>query len=221
VTDWVNTQNYNAIEFSIAKPSDKCKGDCEDAYNTYRAVAHQLGYVPSPEEVLYMTADTEYSVPGEYDPAVRKYGQEGLARSFYDDEAGCGEDGICEGDELYHFLAGYQPWIGNSGQPLDEPTTPASRAGVLVNTLGSKKQWLWTDVGQILDNQGPGHTAYDLGWIKGWRNGHPAQWFGPFTPTQRCRNRVKPVYPYKNGNGTEFWILPPEEIGGYNAFCKP
>ncbi len=213
MSDDTDACKWNNIESSIPKPSDKCTGDCQDAYRTYRALAHKLNRVPSVEEVLYMTADTEYSVPAAHDDAVRTYGQEGLARSFY---SKCKTDG-CQSDELYQFLSGYQPWIGNAGQPPDEPTTPESRAQALATALGSNKDWLWADMSEITNIKG---VARQKGWIKGLLPRNAAQWFGPFTPTQQCRNKVNPVYPYKYGNGTEFWILPPEEIAGYNEFCK-
>lgn len=193
-------------------PSSACTVDCYDAYLTYDAVVNQLGRIPSIEEVLYMTADTEYTAYAD-DRGVRELGREGIARSFYEE---CDTDG-CQGDELYKFLAGYQPWIGYAGQPSNEPTTPTSRAQKLVTALGSNKDWLWLDVRQITDIEG---YAEPLGWTKGLWTGRPSQWFGPFTPDRDCRKNVTPLKIVDTGNSTEFWILPPEEIVDYKAFCK-
>lgn len=163
-----------------------------------------------------MTADTEYAAYAD-DPDVRELGQEGLARSLYEEDGGCGKNGICEGDELYKFLAGYEPWIGWTGQQSNEPTTPLSRAQKLVTALSSNKDWLWIDMIEITDID---RYAGPLGWTKGLWPGRPSQWFGPFTPDRDCRKNAAPVKRVDTGSGTEFWILPPEEIGDYNIFCK-
>jgi len=63
-------------------PSPACNGDCYDSYLTFDAVVKQVGRIPSIEEVLYMTAGTEYAAYSD-NQGVSDFGQEGLARTYY------------------------------------------------------------------------------------------------------------------------------------------
>jgi hypothetical protein len=104
-----------------------------------------------------MTADTEYTAYTDT-RGVRSFGQEGLARSYYEK---CPIGG-CQGDELHHFLSGYEPWSDRSGTENNKKT-PAERAQHLVETFDGNKSWLWDDASQILDVE----TAKKQGCTKG------------------------------------------------------
>ncbi len=111
----------------IVRPDASCKGDCWDAYQTFRALAKKLGYTPDIEMVLYMTASSEYAAYVNHE-GVQGLGKEGLARSYYESCYDQDKFQGCQGNELYKFLSGYQPWMGYSGTPDYESTTPSSRA---------------------------------------------------------------------------------------------
>ena len=156
---------------TIPEPSKDCVDDCYDAYLTYNWVAYKLGHVPTMEEILYMTASAEYA-PRADDLGVRAFGREGLARNYYSQ---CGQDG-CQGDELYNFLSGYEPWSDRSGV-VNNKESPAKRAADLMGTLNSSdKPWLWDDVNNKILNR---DFASSQGWTYGKIPDKPWQWFGP------------------------------------------
>jgi RHS repeat-associated protein len=197
------------FNFRLTKPSDQCTEDCYDAYLTLEAVSYQLGRPPSLEEIIYMTAATEYLSRTDQD-GVREFGQEGLARNYYEQ---CNSDG-CQGDELYNFLSAYEPWSDWKGVDRNKKT-PVERAGHLVQFLDKNISWLWDDVSQILDIS----TAKRLGWTNGKWTGEPWQWFGPFTPSKTCIRNVTPYISSNTGNGTYFWMLFAEEDANFSSYC--
>ena len=190
-------------------PSPACIYDCYDSYLTYAAVVNQLGRIPSMEEVLYMTADTEYTAYS----GTEDFGQEGLARTYY--SVCYVKDYVngCQDDEFYNFLAGYEPW---SDRKLDNnKKTPTERAQHLIKALGSNKDWLWTDVRQITDF----NYANPLGWTQGKIGNQPWQWFGPFTPSKNCSRNVKPSISIDVGNGLVFWMLTADGNDKFQSYC--
>jgi len=204
--DWYN------VESAISKPSDQCTGDCHDAYLTYKSLAHKLHRIPSLKEILYMTADTEYTLYAGY-KGVREFGQEGLARNYYEQ---CFSDSLegCQGDELYNFLSAYQPWSDWKGTDNNKKT-PGERAQTLQNTLNQNKTWLWDDVLPILNPV----SDEEKSWMDGKWDGQPWQWFGPMRPSQYCINHVSPFLSITNEDGTRFWMLFAEEDDIFDNYC--
>ena len=193
----------------IQRPDKSCIEDCRDAYLTYKALVKQLGYVPTIGEILYMTAFAEYSSRTDR-RGVREFGQEGLARNYYEQ---CDIDG-CQGNELYNFLSAYEPWSDWKGVENNK-RTPSQRADHLAAGLDNNVSWLWDDVSEILDIA----TAKKLGWTKGKWTGEPWQWFGPFTPGKACTKNVTPYISIDTGNGTFFWMLFAEEDANFGKYC--
>lgn len=196
-------------------PSPACNSDCYDSYLTYDEVVKQLGRIPSIEEVLYMTAGTEYAAYSD-NQAVANFGQEGLARTYY---SVCYiKDGItgCQGDELYQFLSGYEPWSDRIGTENNKKT-PQERGEHLIHALNVGREWLWVDVNEINDFR----FADAKGWTDGRIPDKPWQWFGPFRPSDTCLKNVKPSIVIKYENGYEFWMLTSDETIKFNSFgCK-
>jgi RHS repeat-associated protein len=175
-----------------------------DSYNTFVEVVITLGRVPTMDEILYMTAGTEYFILNGYS-GVRVVGQEGLARNYY---AACGMDG-CTGNELYAFMSGYQPWFGDPGVMHDG--SARARANHLINNglrnnFGGSGDDLRSDVGQITN------LSHAIGqrWTYGSEPNEPWQWFGPF-----CLNPKKePSY----GLGLENDAILSVDLGKHYVF---
>ena len=128
-----------------------------DVYFTLVSIVRRLGYVPNTTDILRMTAGTEYFGNISFSSRLRSLGQEGIARNYYE---ACGTDG-CQGDEIYHFMCGFQPWWGSpyvvgNGSSIRDNTTPESRAshlitnGLLNNFAGTGK-YLGEDVRNIVN----------------------------------------------------------------------
>lgn len=200
------------ITYLIPKPGETCKGDCYDAYLTYKSVASEMGHIPTLENLLYMTADTEYASLVGY-PGIRKWGQEGLARNYYE---ACFSDSIsgCQGDQIYKFLSGYEPWSDRLDREHNKKT-PIERAHYLIDTLGYNKDWLKQDVNQILDYNG----AKKLNWTDGKYINEPWQWFGPFSPCESCINNVVPSISVDLGKDRFVWMLTPEGDELFKKYC--
>jgi len=199
------------FNFRLTKPS-QCVNDCYDAYLTLEAVSYKLGRPPTLEETLYMTAATEYLSRTDH-RGVREFGQEGIARNYYEQ---CGSNG-CQGDELYNFLSAYEPWSDWKGAENNKKT-PAQRADRLVGMLDKKVSWLWDDVSQdkgILNLD----VAESNRWTDGKWTGEPWQWFGPFTPSKTCKQNVTASISVDTGNGTYFWMLFAEEDAKFSSYC--
>ena len=157
---------------------------CLDAYATLVQLTIRLGRAPAISEIIYMIAGTEYfayvdyPVNGVQTITVRRAGQEALARNYY---AACGLNS-CQGDELYRFLAAYQPWYGIPYK-TEGSYSAAARAIELLDTglnndfLGTG-YLLWEDINQILDLAYASHV--DQNWIAGRNGDRPWSWFGPF-----------------------------------------
>ena len=157
-------------------PSDKCQGDCFDAYLTYEALVSKLGRIPTMDEILYMTAATEYTAYIDMKSGVEEDGAEGLARNYY---YWCGTNG-CQGDELYNFMSGYEPWMDRSGIE-NNVKTPTQRAMHLIAALeGPNKEWLWGDVENKILDENKMHYAQGQGWTLGKMGDEIWQWYGPF-----------------------------------------
>ncbi len=164
------------------------------------------------EETLYMTANAEYAAYSDY-PGVAKFGQEGLARTLY---AVCYvKDGIsgCQGDELYNFLSGYEPWSDRVGV-ANNKKTPDERADHLIKALDINREWLWKDMKEINDFK----ESFRKGWTSGRLPDKPWQWFGPFQPNETCRKNVKPSETIKYDNGYEFWMLTSDMTIKFNEY---
>jgi len=99
-------------------PDEDCAIDpvCNAAYLTYNDLIWQLGRIPEPSEILFMTAYGEYfpyiyvgtaqSMGGGI--GLRAIGQEALSRNWYE---ACGtDDAICTDNQLYQFMKGYEVW---------------------------------------------------------------------------------------------------------------
>jgi len=208
-----NSQETAQFQIMAAglQPASSCSNDplCSDSYDTFVAVTATLGYVPSMSEILYMTAGTEYYSYNGYS-GVRATGQEGLARNYYE---ACGTDG-CNGNELYKFFAGFQPWYGRPYVMGDG--SASARAAYLINN-GLRNDFfgtgdaLWSDVGQILDLDYASNSSRL--WTEGAMSGRPWQWYGPF-PLDPARS---PSFGYDPGNtailsvdlgnGNVFWMF--------------
>jgi RHS repeat-associated protein len=124
-----NAQGNDCKKASAPKPDKTaCKGDCWDAYLTYKKLVEESGYTPSFSEILYMTIGSEYwgyidkafyYAGGYYVPDTapngiplpRYTGREAVARQYY---GICGKDG-CSDTKLYTFLSGYEQWAGPAG----------------------------------------------------------------------------------------------------------
>jgi hypothetical protein len=187
------------------RPDPNCTANalCSDSYATFIQIVVGMGRVPTMDEILMMTAGTEY-----YDYAgnrsVRSVGKEGLARNYYN---ACGMDG-CQGSELYNFVSGFQPWYGKPYVKGDG--SAAARAGHLMSKgLNHKLEAdLSNDTAQILDIK----DATKLGWTSGKMPNEPWQWF-TFTigPDKRPNFGYEPdkdaFLSVDLANGQVFWMF--------------
>ncbi len=171
LSDDTDACKWNNVESSIDKPGDKCTGHCYNAYLTYKTVAHQLGHKPTSAELLSMTASAEYySLIRRPDAGnLRSYGQEALARNYY--EACGGEDVLCTDEQTYQFLSGYEPWWRQTGG-----ATPASRANDIMSKQNSNpyRADLADDVAGILNYTYASDPRRD--WTGGQYWNRPWQW---------------------------------------------
>jgi RHS repeat-associated protein len=202
------------------QPDSACASDplCGDSYTTIVEVTVLLGQAPMMDEILYMTVGTEYYAYQAKHKDVRTVGQEGLARNYYE---ACGTDG-CYGNELYAFLAGFQPWYGRPYVMGDG--SASARAAHLVNDglhndFAGTGEDLWEDVGQILDTW---RYAANQGWTRGKMDNEPWQWFGPFL----LDPSTEPTFGYGAGNaailsvdmgiGYVFWMFTGAQDWSFN-----
>jgi RHS repeat-associated protein len=200
------------ITYVIPKPGKQCTGDCYDAYQTYLSVALIMGGIPKLEDLLYMTAETEYAILAD-DPKVRKYGQEALARNYYEACYSATNNG-CRGTQLYKFLSGYEPWTDRSGTN-NNVKSPFERASYLIKALDSNKSWLIADMKWVLNPDNRDLKQWQLGKLED----RPWQWFGPFSPSIGCAQQVSPLYSVSLQNNTFVWILTPEQDTAFHTFC--
>jgi hypothetical protein len=141
---------------------------CADSYSTFIQVVIGMDRVPTEQEILMMTAGTEYYNQAERGD-VRTVGKEGLARNYYQ---ACKMDG-CQGNELYKFMEGFQPWYGNPS--LSGDGSAEARAGKLLNRglYNIMDKDLRKDTAQIADKG----YASGQGWTQGKLSNRPWQWF--------------------------------------------
>jgi RHS repeat-associated protein len=202
------------------QPASGCSNDplCSDSYDTFVAVTPTLGYVPSMSEILYMTAGTEYYSYNGYS-GVRATGQEGLARNYYE---ACGVDG-CSGNELYRFIAGFQPWYGKPYEKGDGSASARSAHLInkgLHNDFAGTGGDLWTDIEYILDLKYAG--APGRLWTEGKNGDRPWQWYGPFLldpstePTFGYGTGNAAILSVDMGNGYMFWMFTGAQDWNFN-----
>jgi len=202
------------VEAAGYRPDVGCASDalCWDSYATFIQVVVGMGSVPSLNAILMMTAGTEYfDYSGNKD--VRAVGQEGLARNYY---SACGTDG-CQGNELYKFMSGFQPWYGSPYVKGDG--SAAARAGHLMvkglgHTLASDMK---KDVAQIVDSG----FAESQRWTNGKYPNEPWQWY-----TFAMGSGKDPSFGYgpENdailsvdlANGYVFWMFTAAQDGKFN-----
>jgi len=203
------------------QPGSACASDpiCSDSYDTMVEVMVLLGRAPMMDEILYMTAGTEYYAYRAKHKDVRAVGQEGLARNYYN---ACGTDG-CYGNELYDFLAGFQPWYGKPYVMGDG--SASARAAHLVNDglyndFAGTGGDLWTDVENILDLKYAG--APGRLWTEGKKGDRPWQWYGPFLldpstgPTFGYGAGNAAILSVGMGNGYVFWMFTGDQDWNFN-----
>ncbi len=201
------------------QPGSACASDpiCSDSYDTMVKVMVLLGRAPMMDEILYMTAGTEYYAYRAKHKDVRAVGQEGLARNYYN---ACGTDG-CYGNELYDFLAGFQPWYGKPYVMGDG--SASARAAHLVNDglhndFAGTGGDLWDDVGQMMDYG----YALGQGWTSGKMDNEPWQWYGPFLldpntePTFGYGAGNAAILSVDMGNGYVFWMFTGAQDWNFN-----
>ncbi len=195
VCDWYNK----------ADPKDEvCRADreCYQAYLTYNELIFQLGRIPSVDEILYMTAQTEgysnkdraYHGSGTYSGNFT----EALARNYYQPEMACiRESSTCTGSKLYKFMSGYQVWFGGSQTPYQRATNLIS-SGLNNDTYRSD---LEADIANILD---PVYAQLS-GWDQGLVPNVPWQWHNWIRPPN-SGEALGWIY-LPNPNGNYFWIM--------------
>jgi RHS repeat-associated protein len=209
VCDW-----YNKAEL----PDDVCRADitCYQAYLTYNELIFQLGRIPTVEEILYMTAQTEgYSNKGaEYHGSGTYAGNfvEGLARNYYQPYKACNIGSwTCTESKLYKFMSGYQPWIDKNKSPYKRATDLIDK-GLNNDNYGTD---LNTSVAQIT-NIAYARTQH---WTDGIFGDQPWQWY----------NWVRPPEPGEalgwiyvtNFYGNYFWIMTADQTWNFQHEIKP
>lgn len=157
-------------------PDDDCIADafCYESYLTYNDLIWDLGRIPEPWEILYMTAYGEYfpfinvgNATTMGGVGLRALGQEGLARNWYE---ACGpEDATCTDNQLYDFMSGYEVWWRKDQKPNE-------RANNLIKQLSQteNRSLLLEDVNQILDYSYASDRRRR--WNEGSYVGRPWQW---------------------------------------------
>jgi hypothetical protein len=194
------------------QPGSWCWGDplCADSYDTFVELTATLERVPTENEILYMTAGTEYYSYIGYHKDVRAVGQEGLARNYYE---ACGVDG-CQGSELYRFLAGFQPWYGKPYEMGDGSASARAAHMVddgLYNDFAGTGAGLRNDVGNVLNTEYAGHRSRR--WTDGKYPNRPWQWFGPFAldpttnPSYGFGSENAAILNVNLGGGKVFWMF--------------
>ncbi|GAB4580823.1 MAG: hypothetical protein Fur0022_35660 [Anaerolineales bacterium] len=197
-------------------PDEVCLRDihCEEAYKTYNELIFILGRIPSPEEILYMTAQAEgYGAKGEDYHGSGTFEVnfiEGLARSYWEPYEAC-ESGssTCSTSKLYKFLSGYQPW-------WDSSKSPAERADYLLEYMNrdSYRKDLESQVDRILDEE----YAGSQGWTHGMVGNQPWQWHNWWwKPTSG--EALGWIY-FPGAYGDYFWIMTADQTAYFQACIK-
>lgn len=160
----------NGMYVLPAPQPDSNDPDVQDAYLTYQALAYQLGRYPTVQDVLRLTIASEFwvgidkaKIPADCARSIKDVGEEGVAREYY---KACGGSSCQSGDpKLYHFMAGYQLWIGRPSQPDTDQEQRASQLRAnLDNTVGKPAEVLKQDV----RNNIVGPVAAQRGWTGGY-----------------------------------------------------
>jgi RHS repeat-associated protein len=204
--------NYCDSDNSIAEdcygiteylPDKACRinVDCYDAYLAYYQLVYTLGRKPSDQEILYMTAATEYWAYTDTE-GVADIGQEALARNYF---ARCGRDG-CQGSERYRFLAGYEVWTGHA--KIIDGNSSTCATNLLSGWNGGKNTVLTSHIETIINMQNTNHP-----WTFGYDDNRPWQWFGPFKwdysniPKVGYSSEDDAILTVDLGNNDGFWMF--------------
>jgi hypothetical protein len=161
---------YSDIEYQldsqIEKPDKKCYAEitCYRSYLTFKALVLSLHYIPSAEEIIYMTAQAEgYSQKGNEYYGSGTYENnfiEAIARNYYQPYRAC-EIGsyTCTTSKLYKFMSGYQVWF-------DGTKSQTSRASNLIKQ-GVNNNSYRGDLEQQVENILDPRIASQEGWTQG------------------------------------------------------
>ncbi len=205
------------LDHQIEKPDDVCRKDneCFQAYLTFKVIVISLHYLPSIDEILYMTAQAEgygnknmpYNGSGNFEDNFI----EGLARNYYQPSMACERGAYtCSQSKLYKFMSGYQPWFSSR-------QSPAERADYLIksNKNNSFRNNLENDVHHILNEK----YASAHGWTNGMMAGEPWQWHNYWrAPDENeALGWIYSPSPY----GNYFWIMTVDQTDHFKKFIDP
>jgi len=133
-------------------------------------------------------------------------GAEGIARNLYHQ---CGEDGSCAGDELYKFLAAYQPWFGAPGEINGASDT---RTDLLIGSLHRDFSFTGRDINDDINLiLNPIIDA----WTDGLDYSRPWNWYGTFILDPKVATQVTFGFGDNNtailqvtmSDGSVFWMF--------------
>ncbi len=191
--------------YNKANPPDKkCRADkaCYQAYLTYNELIFQLGRIPTVDEILYMTAqtegyinkDSEYHGSGTYENNFVA----GLARNYYQPYRACERGSwTCTESKLYKFMSGYQVWFGGSQTPYQR-AIHLKYDGVYNDTYRADLEVVTSNITNI-------KYATFQGWLSGMWNGKPWQWHNWTRPPDDGEALGWIYLPTSYGN--YFWIM--------------
>ena len=199
------TDNKKSTNITLDSPNDECSKNpfCVAAYDTYSQLTKEKGSKVTVPEILKMTATAEYYSYIYYQNAgnLRSLAQEALARQFY---FYCGpEDNACTDNQIYMFLAGFEPWWSTANTPVERTSNLKK-----LYTDNTYKDELEIDIVEQIYNYG---YASEKGWVTGYKWNRPWQWRNYPEPPQELG--------YSNRFGAIMYLTLPESTygGGYFA----
>jgi len=192
------------LDQQIEQPDAVCRksNECYQSYLTYKELVWMLHYVPSIEQILYMTAQTE----GYSNKESTYYGSgtfegsflEGLARNYYQPYEACNRGSpTCTESKLYKFMSGYQPWF-DSYKSVNERATYLRYSGMNNDTFRSDLELATSNI------TNPDYARFQ-GWMTGMWKGEPWQWHNWTRPPGEGEALGWIYLPTSYGN--YFWIM--------------